>query len=58
MRLAVISPSDWKKVLSNETASLEGEFNVGEYIKNSQFFSEADVGEYLQGKEGKMTIFP
>ena len=39
MRLAVISPSDWKKVLSNETASLEGELNVGEYIKNSQFFS-------------------
>ena len=36
MNLSVISPSQWKKVLSNEYATLEGEINKDDYIKESK----------------------
>ena len=35
MILSVICPSDWKKVLSNEHAFLEQEFDIEKYMKES-----------------------
>ena len=36
MNLSVISPSQWKKVLSNEYATLEGDLNKDDYLKESK----------------------
>lgn len=58
MKLTVISPSDWKKVLSNETATAEETFSPESYLKQSPFKCEQEISTYLKGKEGKMTIFP
>ena len=55
MNLSVVSPSEWKKVLSNEYATLEKDLNVEEYLKASTPCFSGEVSEYLKGKEGKMT---
>lgn len=36
MNLSVVGPSEWKKVLSNEYATLEQDLNVEEYLKASK----------------------
>jgi len=59
MRLGVISPADWKKVLSNEHATVEKELNLpDEYLQHHQCAFKDEVTEYLKGKSGKVTIFP
>jgi aminopeptidase N len=58
LRLNVISPSDWKKVLSNEYATVEKEFNAEEYLQNVSTTLKDQLTAYLQGKSGFMTIFP
>ena len=58
MRLAVICPAEWKKVLSNEYATLEKELDPQEYSAHVKSSHPQEVAAFLQGKSGRMTIFP
>lgn len=58
MRLSVISPSEWKKVLSNEYAVVEEELNSEKYQESTKTQHEGEVKKFLEGKSGRMTIFP
>jgi aminopeptidase N len=58
MRLYVISPADWKKVLSNEYAIVEETLDAFKYYQQVQSQFEDEVKVFLEGKEGRMTIFP
>ena len=59
MVLSIISPSEWKKVLSNEYAIVQKQFESQEYVISSQkpYFID-EVNTYLKDKTGNMTIFP
>ena len=44
MRLGVISPADWKKVLSNQTATVEKELKIpDEYIEHHPCALKSEV---------------
>lgn len=58
MILNVISPSEWKKVLSNEYATVDKELNAEEYLKGTKPAFADEVAAYLKDKTGKMTLFP
>lgn len=58
MRLYVVSPADWKKVLSNEYAVVEEELDPYKYFWHTHSHLPAEVKSFLQGKSGRMTIFP
>jgi aminopeptidase N len=58
MRLGVIAPNDWQKVLSNEHALLEKELRPQEFLETGHYLFPQEATAFLQGKQGKMTIFP
>lgn len=58
MRLYVISPSEWKKVLSNEYATVEEILENEKYLANTKTQLADEVKLFLNEKSGKMTIFP
>lgn len=58
MRLSVICPADWKKVLSNEYATVEKELSSEEYLTGINTSQKGEVECYLKDKAGRMTIFP
>lgn len=59
MRLSVLTPSDWKKVISNEHPTIDGKaFNIEEYFANAKTAHKELVAEFLQGFNGNVTIFP
>ena len=59
MRLNVLSPADWKKVLSNEKAIVDMKaFNEEEFQKNIRTCHKEEVAEFTKNYNGNMTIFP
>lgn len=58
MRLYVISPSEWKKVLSNEYATVEETLENEKYLVNTKTQLADEVKQFLNEKSGRMTIFP
>lgn len=58
MRLYVISPADWKKVLSNEYAVVEEALDPYKYYWNAHSQLGGEVKSFLEGKSGTMTLFP
>jgi len=58
LRLSVISPNEWKKVLSNEYATVEKDLNVEEYLQHTKTTLHEELKAYLADKSGRMTIFP
>jgi aminopeptidase N len=58
MRLYVTSPSEWKKVLSNEYATTEETLDVEKYLAKTHTQLIDEVKTFLTGKTGRMTIFP
>lgn len=58
MRLYVISPSSWKKVLSNEYSTVEEEIDQYKYFWNTKTELHDEVKHYVNGKSGRMTFFP
>ena len=59
MRLSVLCPSDWKKVISNEHATIDMKpFNAEEYFSKAATSHKELVNEYLHGYQGNMTVFP
>ena len=59
MRLDVVCPLDWKKVLSNEHAVVDMKpFNQEEYLAHIRTNHAEIVKEFSEGFTGGMTIFP
>lgn len=57
MRLNIICPKIWK-VLSNEYATVEEDFNKEKYLTSIKTHHKDLVEKFIEGKEGKMIIFP
>ena len=57
MRLYVVSPSEWKKVLSNEYPCIEEDLKIEKYFWNVNSNLHGEVKTFLEGKTGRMTIF-
>jgi aminopeptidase N len=57
MRLNIICPKIWK-VLSNEYAHLEEDFNAEKYVSSTRTSHKELLSAFVAGKEGKMTLFP
>lgn len=58
MRLYVISPSSWKKVLSNQYSTVEEEIDQFKYYWHTKTELHDEVKHYINGKSGRMTFFP
>ena len=58
MRFNAICPAEWKKILSNEYATVDKEFNAEEYQKTAQTSHQDLQKEFLNGKSGIMALFP
>lgn len=59
MRLNILSPADWKKVLSNEKAIVDMKpFNDEEFMGKIQTNHKDVVSEFIKNHKGNMTIFP
>lgn len=57
MRLNIISPKIWK-VLSNEYATVEEDFNAEKYLSSIKTNHKDLVSQFIAGREGRMLIFP
>jgi len=57
MRLNIVSPKIWK-VLSNEYATVEEDFNAEKYLSSIKTNHKDLVSQFIAGREGKMLIFP
>lgn len=59
MRLSVLCPKDWKKVISNEHAVVDMKaFNSEQYFANAKTSHKDLVSEFVKDFDGNMTIFP
>lgn len=58
MRLGVICPSNWKKVLSNEHPLLEKEITPEEYLQLQGPSYPDELRAFLGDKAGRATLFP
>ena len=57
MRLNIISPKIWK-VLSNEYATVEEDFDAEKYLSSIKTNHKDLVSQFIAGREGRMLIFP
>lgn len=59
MRLNVICPVEWKKILSNEYGIIENaEFNAEKYLETAKTNHADLLKEFLNEKKGIMSLFP
>ena len=59
MRLNILSPADWKKVLSNEKAIVDMKpFNDEQFMATIQTNHKDVLVEFVKNHKGNMTIFP
>jgi aminopeptidase N len=59
MRLSVLTPADWKRVISNENASVDMKpFNLEEFLGHIHSTNKELVTEFLKDFKGNMTVFP
>jgi len=61
MNLSILTPAEWKLVISNEKATVSmKELDHEEYLSASKFTSKAQVSDLIKAYDQKdnMTVFP